>query len=98
MKSMLAVTGLAFLLLVMPLVAQDVKVNYNQSRDFSTFHTYAWGEKPNPNSVKNPALAQEVRKQINLQLQGRGLKLVPELQTPDLVLVVSGASKEQATY
>ena len=79
-------------------VAQDVKVNYNQSKDFSSFHTYAWGEKQIPNNVKNPALAQEVRKQINLQLQSRGLKLVPESQNPDLVLVVSGGSKTQTTY
>jgi hypothetical protein len=79
-------------------VAQDVRVNYNQSKDFSSFHTYAWGEKQIPNNVKNPALAQEVRKQINLQLQNRGLKLVPESQNPDLVLVVSGGSKAQTTY
>lgn len=79
-------------------LAQEVRVNYNQSKDFSQYHTYAWGEKLNPNSVKNPALAEEVRKQINLQLQKRGLKLVPESQNPDLVLVVSGGSKTHTTY
>jgi hypothetical protein len=78
--------------------AQDVRVNYNQSKDFSSFHTYAWGEKAISNNVKNPTLAQEVRDQINLQLQNRGLKLVPESQSPDLVLVVSGGSKTQNTY
>jgi hypothetical protein len=55
-----------------------VKVNYNQSKDFSAFHTYAWGEKTNPNSVKNPALAEEVHKQIDLQMESKGLKLVKE--------------------
>jgi len=79
-------------------LAQEVRVNYNQSKDFSQYHTYAWGEKLNPNSVKNPALAEEVRKQINLQLQKRGLNLVKESQNPDLVLVVSGGSKTQTTY
>src|SRR5271167_3239373 len=79
-------------------LAQEVRVNYNQSKDFSQYHSYAWGEKLNPNSVKNLALAEEVRKQINLQLQKRGLKLVQESQNPDLVLVVSGGSKTHTTY
>ena len=78
--------------------AQEVNVNYNQSKDFSAYHTYAWGEKLNPNNVKNPTLAEEVRKQINLQLQKRGLTLVKESQNPGLVLVVSGGSKTQTTY
>ncbi len=73
-------------------------MNYNQSKDFSSFHTYAWGQKPSPNSVKNPALAQEVHKQIDLQLQAKGLKLVSESQSPDLVIVVSGGSKKHTTY
>jgi hypothetical protein len=98
MKSIFLVSGLVILLLVTSLAAQDVRVNYNQSKDFSTFHTYAWGQKPNPNTVKNPALAEEVRKQINAQLQSRGLKMVAESQNPDLVLVVSGGSKKQTTY
>ncbi len=96
MKSSWIVLLVAFL--TVSGLAQEVKVNYNQSKDFSTYHTYAWGQKPNASSVKNPALAQEVRKQINLQLQGKGLKMVAESQNPDLVLVVSGGSKQQTTY
>lgn len=98
MKSILFLTGLVILLLVMPVAAQDVHVNYSQNKDFSTFHTYAWGQKAIPNTVKNPALAEEVRKQINAQLQNRGLKMVGESRNPDLVLVVSGGSKKQTTY
>jgi hypothetical protein len=98
MRSIFFFAGLLILLLVAPLAAQDVKVNYNQSKDFSTFHTYAWGQKPNPNTVKNPTLAAEVTKQINAQLQRRGLKMVAESQNPDLVLVVSGGSKQKTTY
>ncbi len=97
MKSILLI---ALLTVALPpsVAAQDVKVNYNQSKDFSTFHTYAWGQKSIPNTFKNPALAEEVRKQINAQLQSRGLKMVAESQNPDLVLVVSGGSKKQTTY
>lgn len=97
-KSILAIIAVAAILSTLPALAQDVRVNYNQAKDFSTFHTYAWGEKLNPNSVKNPALAEEVRKQINLQLQNRGLKLIPESQNPDLIIVVSGGSKKHTTY
>lgn len=79
-------------------LAQDVRVNYNRAKDFSQYHTYAWGEKPNPNKVKNPALANQVYEQINLQLQKRGLKLVEESQSPDLVVVVSGGSKTHTAY
>lgn len=78
--------------------AQDVRVNYNRAKDFSQYHTYAWGEKPNPNKVKDPAIAHQVYQQINLQMQKRGLKLLQESQNPDLVLVVSGGSKVQTTY
>lgn len=85
-------------LMAMPVIAQDVRVNYKRASDFSQFHTYAWGEKPNPNTVKNPAIARQVQEQINLQLQKRGLKLVQESQNPDLVLVVSGGSKTHTTY
>lgn len=100
MKSLYSIrfAAILFLLLGAILSAQEVRVNYNQSKDFSQFHTYAWGQKPNPNSVKNPLLAEEVRKQINLEMQSKGLKLVKESQNPDLLLVVSGGSKQQTTY
>lgn len=99
-KSLTAQLSLLLLALLIStsVLAQEVRVNYNQAKDFSRYHTYAWGEKPNPNTVKNPAIAREVHNQINLQLQKRGLNLVQESQDPDLVLVVSGGSKTQTTY
>jgi hypothetical protein len=98
MKSIMVIVAAAVLSFSASAQAQDVKVNYNQSKDFSTFRTYAWGQKPNPNTVKNPALAQRVRDDINTQLQGKGLTKVAESQNPDLVVVVSGGSKTQTTY
>lgn len=98
MKSIFVITGLAILLLVAPVAAQDVHVNYDQSKDISTFHTYGWGQKAIPNTVKDPAPAEEVRKQVNAQLQSRGLKMVAESQSADLVLVVSGGPKKQTAY
>ena len=68
------------------------------SANFSSYHTYAWGELPNPNTIKSPFLAQEAQTQINNQLQGKGLKLVKETENPDLVVVASGGMKTQTSY
>jgi hypothetical protein len=78
--------------------AQDVKVTYNHAIDFTQFHTYAWGQQSNPNPIKNPALAKAAQERINGVMTSHGLKMVQESQNPDLVIVASGASKEQTTY
>lgn len=85
-------------LMSMTALAQSVYVDYNHSLDFSQFHTYAWGQQPNPNQINNPFLAQEAQSQINAQLQGKGLQMVQESQDPDLIVVASGATKTQTSY
>jgi len=79
-------------------MAQSVYVDYDHNLDFSQYHTYAWGQQPNPNQIKNPFLAQEAQNQVNLQLQGKGLQMVQESQTPDLIVVCSGGMKVQTSY
>jgi hypothetical protein len=86
------------LLLAVAASAQEVHVDYNKLTDFTKFHTYAWGKLPNPNSITSPQLAAEAQNQINQQLQVRGLKMVDESQSPDLVVVASGAQKMQTFY
>jgi Domain of unknown function (DUF4136) len=78
--------------------AQDTYVDYNRSLDFRDYHTYAWGQQPNPNQIKSPFLAQEAQNQIDMQLQSRGLKLVSEDQNPDLIVVASGGMKQETSY
>jgi hypothetical protein len=78
--------------------AQDVYVNSSPSANFSSYHTYAWGEQQNPNQIANSFLAQEAQTQINNQLQSKGLKLVKESENPDLVVVGSGGMKTQTSY
>jgi hypothetical protein len=79
-------------------LAQDTYVDYNHALDFATYHTYAWGQQPNANEIKSPFLAQEAQSQIDTQLQSRGLKMVQENQTPDLIVVASGGLKQQTSY
>ena len=78
--------------------AQSVYVNHSPSANFSQFHTYAWGQQPNPNEIKSPFLAQEAQSQINAQLQSKGLQMVQESQSPDLIVVESGGTKVQTSY
>jgi hypothetical protein len=48
--------------------AQTVYVNSSPNANFSSYHTYAWGQNPNPNAVASSFLAQEAQNQINTQL------------------------------
>src|SRR3979490_3558358 len=90
--------GLALICLVSSVaVAQSIYVDYDHSLDFSQYHTYGWGQQPNPNQIKNPFLAQEAQTQINAQLQSRGLQLVQESQNPDLIVVANGGMKTQTS-
>lgn len=78
--------------------AQDVYVTSSPSANFSSYHTYAWGQQQNPNQISSPFLAQEAKTQIDNQLQSKGLKLVQETENPDLVVVASGGMKTQTSY
>ncbi len=91
--------GLALICLMSSVAsAQSIYVDYDHSLDFSQFHTYAWGQQPNPNQIRNPFLAQEAQTQINAQLQSKGLQLVQESQNPDLIVIASGGMKTQISY
>jgi hypothetical protein len=78
--------------------AQTVYVNSSPNANFSSYHTYAWGQNQNPNQVANSFLAQEAVSQINTQLQSKGLKMVQESENPDLVVIISGGMKTQTSY
>jgi uncharacterized protein DUF4136 len=80
------------------LAAQDVYVTSSPSGNFSAYRTYAWGQRPNPNQIASPILAQEAQTQINTQLQAKGLKLVQESENPDLLVVGSGGMKTETSY
>jgi|SRR5271167_2692676 len=85
------------LLLAVPVVAQQVSVNYNHGVSFSPFHTYAWGGN-NTNQIQNSILAQVAQQDINNALQGKGLQIVQEGQNPDLIVTASGGERAQTSY
>jgi Domain of unknown function (DUF4136) len=93
----LMLTGL-FCLMSSVVSPQSVYTNSSPTATFSQYHTYAWGEQPNPNQIANSFLAQEAQTQINSQLQGKGLKLVKESESPDLIVLGSGGMKTQTSY
>src|ERR1700727_814558 len=83
--------------LVAPLMAQQVSVNYVKTQNFSAFHTYAWGEE-NANQIRNSILAQVAKTDIENAMQSKGLSKVQKTENPDLILVASGGSKQQTSY
>jgi hypothetical protein len=93
------ISALCILVLIMatPLVAQQVSVNYVKTQDFSKFHTYAWGEE-NANQIRNSILAQVAKTDIEAAMQNKGLTKVQRTDSPDLILLASGGSKQQTSY
>jgi hypothetical protein len=81
-----------------PVLAQQVYADYNHSKDFTQYHTYAWGQGANPNQIANSFLAQQAQADVNSQLQGKGLTVVQESQNPDLIVIGSGGLKQQTSY
>src|SRR5271169_6469721 len=86
-----------FLLVAAPVFAQQVSVNYDHNANFAQYHTYAWGSN-NTNQIRNSILEQVAQQDINTAMQGKGLQMVQESQTPDLILVASGGEREQTSY
>jgi hypothetical protein len=78
-------------------VGQQVSVNYNHDASFSQYHTYAWGSN-NTNEIRNSILAQVAKQDINTAMQGKGLQMVQESQSPDLILTSNGGMKQQTSY
>jgi hypothetical protein len=94
---MLALAGL-MCFLCFAASAQDVMVTSSPTGNFSQYHTYAWGQEPNPNQIASPIMAQEAQTQINTQMQAKGLKLVQQSENPDLLVVASGGMKAETSY
>ena len=84
MKTRMA-AACAFILMVVPVWAQQVSVNYNHSASFAQYHTYAWGSN-NTNAIRNSILAQVAQQDIENAMSQKGLQKVSESQNPDLIL------------
>ena|SRR6476620_1236948 len=79
------------------LMAQQVSVNYSHSHNFSQYHTYAWGSN-NANQIQNSILAQVAQTDVNSALHAKGMTMVQENQSPDLILTASGGLKQETCW
>ena len=87
----------ALLLMGSTLMAQQVSVNYSHSHNFSQYHTYAWGSN-NANQIQNSILAQVAQTDVNSALHAKGMTMVQENQSPDLILTASGGLKQETSW
>src|SRR5215467_11435135 len=87
------------LLLISSVVAsaQQVEVNYNHNQSFAGYHTYAWVSN-NQNQIQNSILAQTAKQDIDAALQAKGLQMVEETQSPDLLVLANGGLRQQTSY
>ena len=82
---------------VVPLMAQQVSVNYNHGVSFAQFHTYAWAPN-NANQIQNSILAQVAQQDIENAMAQKGFQKVAESQNPDLILTASGGERAQTSW
>jgi hypothetical protein len=92
-----ALLACTLFLMVAPVWAQQVSVNYNHSASFAQYHTYAWGSN-NSNEIKNSILAQVAQQDIENAMSQKGLQKVPESQNPDLILTANGGMRQTTSY
>lgn len=97
MKIRIAVCAMLLCVASTIVVGQQVSVNYNHNASFSQYHTYAWGSN-NSNEIRNSILAQVAHQDIDTAMQGKGLQMVQESQSPDLILTSNGGMKQQTSY
>lgn len=97
MRTKLALVLTAVVTMTALVWAQKVNVDYDRKKDFSQYHTYAWGQN-NANKISNPDLAKLAAKDIDAQLQARGLQLVEQGQSPDLIVLADGGTQRQTSY
>jgi hypothetical protein len=93
----LIVAGLLFVLSSVS-YAQNIYIVSSSTAAFGQDRTYAWSRQTNRNLIAPSALAEEVRKQINTELQNTGLTPVEEgpFQTLDVIVVVGGVASRQS--
>jgi len=97
MKTRFAISAMLLCIAATVAVGQQVSVNYDHNASFAQYHTYAWGSN-NANEVRNSILAQVAKQDINTAMQGKGLQMVQESQSPDLILTSNGGMKQQTSY
>jgi hypothetical protein len=97
MKTRLALCAVLMCVISTFASGQQVSVNFNQSQNFTQYHTYGWGS-DNANKVQDSILAQVAIQNIDSALQGKGWQKVDASQNPDVLVTASGGLKQQTSY
>jgi Domain of unknown function (DUF4136) len=91
MKKLIKVTALMYL--VVTAFAQEVQFDYDRSTNFNAYKTYQWVDS-NPVQVGDQLLNKNIKRAIDVQLTGKGLRRVES--DGDLLIGYQGAiSKEK---
>ncbi len=92
MKAARYLIPIALSLLALPVVAQEVRTDYDEHADFSQFHTYYWAKV----ETENPLWQQRVQDAFDHQLQAKGWQRVDS--GGDIALTAVGATRNQQQY
>jgi hypothetical protein len=82
----------SFVLLALPALAQEVKLDYDQDVDFSRYKTFGWSLAQEP--AKNPANHVRITRAVEANLAARGVTKATD-GAPDLLLTYSGKVGEK---
>lgn len=75
--------------------AQNLYIISSSTPAFGQARTYAWSQQANPSPIADSSLAEQVRSQINKQLDNVGLW--PGQQSADLIVVASETVSDQSS-
>jgi hypothetical protein len=92
MKPMLASAVLLFTILCSVAWAQDVKVDWDKTANFTGFKTYAW---TTGTPAKNPLMGQRIVEGVDQQLAAKGLQKVDSNSNPDLLVLYHASTGSQ---
>jgi Domain of unknown function (DUF4136) len=98
MKTRFLVVAWLLFVLSSVIYAQNIYIVSSSTAAFGHDRTYAWSRQTNHNPIAPSALAEEVGKQIDKELQNIGLSPVEEgpYQTSDVIVVVGGVASHQS--
>src|SRR6185503_1734179 len=92
----IGLAGLALLLCVVPVSAQDVRYNFLPGTDFAKYKTYKWSRIPKV-EYPNQILDNQIMQAIDAQLLLKGLSKT-EGESADLIVVYQAAVSQQQQW
>jgi hypothetical protein len=93
MRKLLVLAG-ALMLAAVPVLAQQVNVDFDKAVAFANFKTYSWTTGTMPPGA-NPLMVQRVNAAVDAELSAIGLLKVDK--DPDMLVAVHGATREDVS-